>query len=172
MPEARMYCSGCGQALVAGQGYCPRCGRANGTVMQPMYMAPVAPLDVVARRVDALGVAWLVYAGLILLTGAVGMTIARHVLEGHEVWGGHHWHGPFFPLFFLKLGWFAILGRAALAAAAGWGLLQKQGWARYAAIVAAFLSLIHLPFGTAIAVWTLAVLLNGQNAAGYHAMAG
>lgn len=166
-----MYCNGCGQALVTGHAYCPRCGRASGMV-PPMYVAPVTPLAVVERRVDALGVAWLVYAGLILLTGEVGLTIARHALEGHEVWGPHRWHGPFFPLFFLKFGWFAVLGRAALAAAAGWGLLQKQGWARYAAIVAAILSLIHLPLGTVMAVWTLAVLLNGQNAAGYHAMAG
>jgi hypothetical protein len=141
-------------------------------MVMPIYVAPIAPLDVVERRVDALGVAWLVYAGLILLTGAAGMTIARHFMEGHGTWAGPHWHGPFLPLFFLRLGWFAILGRAALAAAAGWGLLQKQSWARYAAIVAAILSLIHLPFGTAIGIWTLAVLLNGRNAAGYHAMAG
>ena len=32
-----MYCSGCGQALVAGQGFCPRCGLASGLGM------PVAP---------------------------------------------------------------------------------------------------------------------------------
>lgn len=166
-----MYCNGCGQALVAGQAYCPRCGRASG-MAAPMYVAPVAPLAVVERRIDAVGVAWLVYAGLILLTGMIGMTIARHALEGHEGWGPHHWHGPFFPLFFLKLGWFAILGRTALAAAAGWGLLQKQSWARYVAILAAILSLIHLPLGTAIGIWTLVVLLNGQNAAGYQAMAG
>ncbi|MFC5860802.1 hypothetical protein ACFPT7_00690 [Acidicapsa dinghuensis] len=141
-------------------------------MVAPIYVAPMAPLAVVERRVDALGVAWLVYAGLILLTGAVGLTIARHALEGHEVWGPHHWHGPFFPLFFLKFGWFAVLGRTALAAAAGWGLLQKYSWARYAAIVAACLSLIHPPLGTAIGIWTLVVLLKGENAVGYQAMAG
>ena len=173
-----MYCNGCGQALVTGQAYCPRCGRVNAAAVRPVYVAPVAPsLDVIERRIDALGVAWLVYAGLIAVTGMAGMIFARAWLAGHGGWGpwdhwnNHGWHGPAMPLFFLRLGWIALIGRVALAAAAGFGLLQKAEWARWVAIVAAILSLIHLPFGTAIAVWTLVVLLSANNVAGYHAMA-
>jgi hypothetical protein len=141
-----------------------------------MYVTPVqTPLGIIERRIDALGVAWLVYAGLILLFGAMGLTVARGFLDGHSGpwggWSGHPWHGPAFPLFFLRLGWYAILGKTALAALAGWGLMQKYNWARWVAIVAAIVSVLHPPFGTAIAIWTFLVLLSGVNAAGYQAMA-
>ena len=42
---------------------------------------------------------------------------------------------------------------------AGWGLLQREPWARVLAVVLAFISLFNIPFGTAIGVYTLWVLL-------------
>ena len=105
-----MYCSGCGQALVAGQGFCPRCGLASGLGMPPA--PPVDPygrsfpgmfsLAVVERRVNALAVGWMVYAGLMALTGLMGLAFAHAWANGHfgiEPWGGHgfghrYWDGP------------------------------------------------------------------------------
>jgi hypothetical protein len=139
----------------------------------PQMMPPLAFIE---RRVNALAVAWLVYGGLIAVTGIVGMGFARAALEGHF---GPWVHGPFdsngnhtlvLPFFFMKFAWMALILRVGLAFAAGYGLLQKAPWARGVAIVAAILSLIHLPLGTGIAIWTLVVLVGARNAAGYDAM--
>jgi hypothetical protein len=52
-----------------------------------------------------------------------------------------------------------VTGFAVLGVAAGWGLVTHQPWARMLAIVLGCLSLIHLPFGTALGIYTLWVLL-------------
>ena len=61
-----------------------------------------------------------------------------------------------------------ILIRSALAFAAGWGLLERTQWGRVVAIVAAVLSLLKFPFGTAIGVWTLVMLLGYRNTTLYQ----
>jgi hypothetical protein len=66
-------------------------------------------------------------------------------------------------------GVFIVTG--VLGLIAGWGLLERQSWARILAIVLAFLSLIHIPFGTAIGVYTLWVLLSSSSEAEYQRMA-
>jgi hypothetical protein len=179
-----MYCNGCGQALVAGQGFCPRCGLASGMGM-PMAPTPRwwLPLGLVERRINSLAVGWLVYAGLIAVTGFFGLAFAHAFLSGHmgrygadpRVWDGHGFGhhlfvGPSMPLFFLKFAWMSLAVRVGLALAAGLGLMQKAPWGRWVAIVAGCLALLHLPFGTALGIWTLVVLLSAPNAAGYEAM--
>jgi hypothetical protein len=181
-----MYCGGCGQALVAGQAFCPRCGRTNVAGVPAGVVPAIPSLTCVEKRVNALAVGWLVYAGFVVFFGVIGLFFAEAFLGG---WAGHgmhgpfsglanghaHWHGFFnglgMPLFFVRLGWLALLIRAGLAIAAGVGLQQKAPWGRWVAIVAAFLALFNIPFGTAMGIWTLVVLLNSSNAAGYEAMA-
>lgn len=183
-----MYCNGCGQALVVGQGFCPRCGRASGMPAYPMNHPPRAwapfglPLALIERRINALAVAWLVYGGLIALTGFFGFAFAHAFLTGHggpfggdtRMWDGHahhFWIGPGLPLFFMRFAWMALAVRAGLALAAGFGLMHKTTWGRWVAIVAGCLTLFHMPFGTMLGIWTLIVLMNAPNAAGYEAMA-
>ena len=180
-----MYCNGCGQALVVGQGFCPRCGRASG---MGMPMAPVSapriwlPLGLIERRVNALAMGWLIYGGLIAIGGFCGLAFAHAFLAGHggpfgsdmHPWGEHghrFWIGPGMPLFFMRFAWMTLAVRAGLALAAGFGLMHKTTWGRGVAIVAGCLALLHMPFGTALGIWTLVVLLNAPNAAGYEAMA-
>lgn len=43
---------------------------------------------------------------------------------------------------------------------AGWGLLKYKSWARILALVLAVLNLVHIPFGTALGIYALWVLLN------------
>src|SRR5215472_14879893 len=53
-----------------------------------------------------------------------------------------------------------ILAKAAFGFLAGWGLLQREPWARTIAIVLAFISLFtNIPVGTAMGVYTMWVLL-------------
>ena len=45
---------------------------------------------------------------------------------------------------------------------AGIGLLKMKAWARILAIIVGCLNLLHVPFGTALGVYTLWVLLNDE----------
>ena len=62
-----------------------------------------------------------------------------------------------------------VLAKAALGFFAGWGLMQREAWARVLVLVLAFISLFNIPFGTAIGVYTLWVLLPGQSQQEYDA---
>jgi uncharacterized membrane protein (DUF2068 family) len=76
------------------------------------------------------------------------------------------------PFFFgpalLHFVWIMLVVRAALALAAGWGLMERAPWGRIVAIVAAFFNILKFPFGTAIGVWTLVVLLGYRNTTLYE----
>jgi hypothetical protein len=122
-----------------------------------------------ASKIRVLGVLWLVYSGITLLFGLVGMAILHSIFSGGAgPWG----HGPmpnmwFFPGL-LRFAWIFVVGRAALAAVAGWGLLERAPWGRIVAIIAAILSLVHIPFGTAIGIATLIILMGARNWALYE----
>jgi hypothetical protein len=73
------------------------------------------------------------------------------------------WFGPAL----LQFVWIFLVLRAALAIAAGWGLMEHTQWGRMVAIIAAIFSLLKFPFGTALGIWTLVVLLGYQNSALY-----
>jgi hypothetical protein len=184
-----MFCGKCGQALLVGQEICPRCGTVNVIGVRPRvgYVQGPPSLSYLERRVNSLAVAWYVYAGIVAVTGVFGLAFAQSILSGHMgPWmngqNGHsHWHGfggpfsgPFsgnwLPLFFVKLGWVWLALRAGLAFAAGYGLMHKTSWGRWVAIVAGVLALLHFPFGTAMGIWTLMVLANASNAAGYEVL--
>jgi hypothetical protein len=64
-----------------------------------------------------------------------------------------------------------ILAKAACGFLAGWGLLQRESWARVIALVLGFISLFNIPFGTAVGVYTLWVLLPAQSQQEYEALA-
>jgi hypothetical protein len=85
---------------------------------------------------------------------------------GHGPWsdGPPDWLGPAIMHFV----WVAMVFRAGLALVAAWGLYERAQWGRIVAIVAAILSLIRFPFGTALGIWTLVVLLGYQNTTLYE----
>ena len=168
-----MYCSGCGLALAPGQAVCPQCGR-------PAF-APVPPipglafqLESYAGKVKALGVVWLIYSGVALLTGIIALAFANAYFSGHfGPWMNGPWaNGPLPPMWFgpviLRFAWVFLFLRAGLAVVAGWGLLERAQWGRIVAIVAACLSLLRFPFGTALGIWTLVMLLGYRNSTLYE----
>jgi hypothetical protein len=67
------------------------------------------------------------------------------------------------------IGWL-ILAKAAAGFIAGWGLLQRQDWARIVALVVGFVALLNVPIGTALGVYTLWVLLPSQSDDEYKAL--
>jgi hypothetical protein len=69
-----------------------------------------------------------------------------------------------------------LIGSSLLVVAAGgicvgWGLMQRQPWARIAALILGILALFHPPFGTALGIYTLWVLLANNAATDYEQMA-
>lgn len=166
-----MFCSGCGQAIEAGQPVCPKCGRPLAPSVPPVPGLQFQ-LESYAGKIRLLSIFWFVYAGLSLLTGIAGLTFARAFLSGgFGPWAngfGMHGGAPFWfgPAFF-HLIWIMLVLRAALAVAAGWGLMEHTQWGRLVAIVAAVLCLLKFPFGTALGIWTLVVLLGYRNSSLY-----
>ncbi len=57
-------------------------------------------------------------------------------------------------------GIFVVLGLPGIVA--GWGLLRRKAWSRILALVVGILGLINFPFGTAIGIYTLWVLLQPE----------
>jgi hypothetical protein len=164
-----MYCSGCGQALPLGQGICPQCGRPV-----PMPVPPVPGIEFqlagYADKVKALAICWFVYAGIVLFFGTVGLAFANVFFSRHfGNWDGGPFHGPdwFFPAM-VHFAWVILVLRSGLAIVAGVGLLQRTEWGRILAIVSAFLSLLHPPFGMALGIWTLIMLLGYKNSRLYE----
>jgi hypothetical protein len=118
-----------------------------------------------------LGILWLAISafnavgGLVLLI--LGGTLFPHL---HEMQGVP----PDVPTGFLSslfttLG-ILILAKAACGFIAGWGLMHHEAWARVVALVLAFISLFNIPFGTAIGVYTMWVLLPADSQREYDSL--
>jgi hypothetical protein len=60
---------------------------------------------------------------------------------------------------------------AAGGIAVGWGLMQHRPWARIIAVILGVLVLFHPPFGTALGIYTLWVLLSDDAGPQYDRLA-
>ena len=166
-----MFCSACGSGLSAGQAVCPRCGC-------PVMAAPVYPgiqfeLTNYASKIRALSTVWFIYGALSLILGIMGMAFADAAFAGRLPWMHGHWaHGPFPPFWFgptlIHFGWFYVIARSGLAIMAGYGLMERAPWGRIVAIIAAFVNLFKFPFGTALGIWSLVMLMGYRNTTLYE----
>jgi hypothetical protein len=155
-----------------GQAFCPKCGRP---LVPPVPPVPGLQfqLEGYAGKIRLLSIFWFIYGGVSLVLGLAGLTFAKAFFSGGMApWMHGPWmNGPMPPMWLgpaiLHLIWVMLLLRAALAFAAGWGLMEHTQWGRLVAIVAAVLSLIKIPFGTAMGVWTLVMLLGYRNSTLY-----
>jgi hypothetical protein len=161
-----MFCDGCGTAVQPGQSFCSRCGKqifGTVTVMQPRSGR-------VQSHAHLLGIIWLAISAFNTIAGVV-LYILANTLFAHL----HELGAPEAPTAFLRpllsvIGMF-VLAKAAFGFLAGWGLLHREPWARILTLVLGFISLFHIPFGTAVGVYTLWVLLPAQSQEEYDAMA-
>ena len=171
-----MYCSGCGQAIPPGQQFCPNCGRPV-----PLNAAAAAPptwlYTRVHRHIQALSVLWIAYAVWTLFGWLIAMSFFGGVFGGYF---GHWNHGPWggwdvYP--FHHMPWFMplitaiLIARAILSAVTGFALAARAPWARILAIVAAFLTILKPFTGTALAIYTLWVMLPGSSGQEYDQIA-
>ena len=61
-----------------------------------------------------------------------------------------------------------MMASGVLGILAGWGLIDRQPWARILAIVLGFFVLLHFGVGTALGIYTLWVLLPAESAQEYE----
>ena len=154
-----MFCDACGAQVQPDQKFCANCGKAFATAPGAYTVPPpVVPENRLRRHIHILSILWIVYAGLQFLAGGVLFSFS------HMVWPG--FRPPEFPegmhgFVGRIIGMLSVLilakGLAGLIAA--FGLIQRQPWARILTLVVGFLSLLNLPFGTALGIYTIWVLL-------------
>jgi hypothetical protein len=187
-----MYCAHCGAQVMPGQIFCSKCGqaisgaptRASMATPAPPPQASISPTGLpaqtsssagfarpsrVARHVGALGALW------------IGLSVVR-LIPGVALGAFGHMGFPFmlmpipaqvrlFVAPFLGMIGLLISGYAIAGVIAGWGLLAHTPWARVLAIVLGCISLIHFPFGTALGIYTLWVLIPERGEAEYQLLA-
>jgi hypothetical protein len=166
-----MYCRACGQLNDPNATTCSKCGRAiyAGTPGMQGLMPMVH--DRVERHIQTVSILWLVYA----LMGAIGWFIAIPFLSG--VFGMGHVHHRVFP--FMNFGFPAmipfitaiVLVRSGLQLLTGIALLMRVRWGRVLAIVVSIVTLLKIPVGTALGIYTLWVLLPSESGYSYDRLA-
>jgi hypothetical protein len=157
-----MFCSACGAPVQPQFTVCPNCQRPIPGVL------PVTPPGRLDHHLHILGTLWVIAGALFVIPGFVLMMISgvvRLAVPATETIGR-----------FVAPMVLSIIGGSLFLVAAGgifvgWGLLKHQPWARVAAIVLGIVSLLHPPFGTALGIYTLWVLLSDQGGAEYDRLA-
>jgi|SRR5450432_1459091 hypothetical protein len=159
-----MFCDGCGTALVAGQHFCSRCGKecAGGV---PVVGYPRRSR--VQEHVRLLAILWFAASALEALGGVIVVILANTLfLHLHDM-GAPEAPTAFLHPLLTVIGIF-VIAKGVAGFLAGWGLLNREPWARVATMILAFVSLLHPPFGTALGIYTLWVLLPASSEEEYE----
>jgi len=154
-----MFCNRCGTQLQPDFNLCPKCGAPVGAnAVRPARSSRLQ------RHLRTLGIFWIIIGVLWVIPSAVLMVLSRapHIMIGDEAFTRH-----FMPPLFFSLG-SLFLVVAAGGILVGWGLMNRERWARITAIVLGILALFHPPFFTALGIYTLWVLLPADSAAEYE----
>lgn len=159
-----MYCNGCGAPVAPEQGVCSRCG---ASVIGAR--AAVTARTRVAGNLQLIAIFWFVVG---VISGVIPMSImlAFSGIVGGLVRDQEPIARILAPGLFMGLALLFAL-HAVLAFVTGWGLYKVRPWGRTMALVMAFLALFHPPFGTALGVYTLVVLLPTAAGDEYRRMA-
>jgi hypothetical protein len=118
----------------------------------------------IAGHLRLLGIFWLAISAFRLIPA---LTLLVMVDNGVFPRGG----GPSFLIPMLEGIAAVLLILAAAGIITGWGLLARQPWARMLAIVLGALSLVDVPFGTALGIYTLWALLPAESEEQYQRLA-
>ncbi len=172
-----MVCAACGCGQNDGAHFCKQCGaRAGGAppasfgqqpwmplTSYPGYPAGYVPLmearrQRVRQNLQPMGITWCLWGVYRLLLGMVS-GFAVHEWSRHRDWFGDsvHFH-PHFLEAFMPVIALTTCVMAGLALLTGYGLLTMKPWGRTLAIVMSILTLIKVPLGTALGIYTLWVL--------------
>ncbi len=144
-----MFCDGCGTQVQPGQAACGKCAKPLTGYFQQRNR--------LEHHVHLLGIFWIVYAVLHGIGGVV-LVILANTLFGPV--GRLNIGAPSFLQPLLSFIGIVLIATAIVGAVAGHGLTQRAPWARTTVIVMGFLALLNAPFGTALGIYTIWVLLS------------
>jgi uncharacterized membrane protein (DUF2068 family) len=165
-----MYCDKCGTSLSAGAQFCSSCGKAAGAA--PIAAAVAQPVSEgrVQRHIQLVASLWLA-TGILRFVEVGWILLAGRMLPFFAGWGNGARFANF-PFDFMAFGMYSIGGMLALFGMAhlvlAWGLFQREPWARTLGLVIGFLALLRPPFGTALGIYTIWVLLPQQSGQEYE----
>ncbi len=161
-----MFCDGCGAAVQPGQAFCSRCGKQIVGSVSAMQPVPGR----VQEHVRLLGILWLAFSAFNTIGGVILYVIANTLFaHAHEL--GVPQGPPTFLRPLLSVVAILLLAKAAVGFIAGWGLLQRDRWARIITLVVAFVAIFtNIPFGTALGIYTMWVLLPMESEREYDAL--
>ena len=154
-----MFCDSCGTQVQPGQMVCNKCSKPlTGYVQQTNRME---------HHVHLLGIFWIVYSILHGIAGVVLMILANTLFGpmGRINIGAPSFLQPLLSVIGVLLAIKGIVGVAA-----GHGLTQRAPWARITVVVLGLLALLNVPFGTALGVYTIWVLLSPGAEAQYQSL--
>jgi hypothetical protein len=180
-----MYCDRCGTSLSPTSRFCSSCGKqvvegAAASYSGPqggpvgadggLQVEPAPGEDRVRRNIHRLATLWLVNGVLRLLLvlwlyGA-GRVYPFPNFGPMRMWMFPFWQSAAWDSILLILGLFGV---AHLLLA--WGLYERQPWARYLGLVLGFFALVRVPFGTALGIYTIWVLLPASSSREYERLA-
>ncbi len=153
-----MFCDACGARLNDNQKFCSACGKPVGGV-------PMMPQESrIAGHVRLLGILWIALSAFRLIPALFLLIMGTAVFP--HLAGVPLFIRPLFGLVAMGMGGMALLGLFA-----GWGLLERRLWARTLALVLGCISLLEMPFGTALGIYTLWVLLPAGSDEEYRRLA-
>lgn len=154
-----MFCDRCGTRLSDQANFCPACGKAAGvTPLMPIHSR-------FAGHVRLVGILWLALSAFHLIPGLILLAVSRR-----GMWFLSASAPGFIHVVLTLVAWMLLAG-SILGLVTGWGLLEREPWARSLAIVMACLNMIHMPFGTVLGIYTLWVLLPAASEQEYRSVA-
>jgi hypothetical protein len=158
-----MFCNACGNQIPDDARFCAKCGRPVAVVGPPG--AVLSARSRLEKHLPALALIWIIYSLLRVFAGGAVLFVGSMFLP-HSFMFGWPFSHFFLPGLITSLG-VGVLVLGVVGMAAGWGLWQREPWARIVALILAVLALLHFPLGTALGIYTLWVLLPNDAAAEY-----
>jgi len=161
-----MVCSNCGNNMEPDERYCSKCGTDSQQVRVPV--APVQQSSGTNWDTHVKVIAWIfiITALFIVIPGTFLMAFMGTFSHMMLPRGPLFFRGPILGLFSLM-----FLPVPIGIAAAGIGLLKYREWARILTVIFAAFMLMGFPFGTALGIYALWVLLSTGGSSFYKAHA-
>lgn len=147
-----MFCTACGNVITPDQAICSKCGSPTSVgIMRGGGRR-------VAEHYRLLGILHIVYSCFIAIPGIVMVFIGKVIFGWLGAFAPHNPPPPFIGPIIVFVGWLLLI-RGAAGIVGGIGLLQRAPWGRTWVLVIGFISLLSIPVGTALGIYTIWVLL-------------
>jgi hypothetical protein len=114
-------------------------------------------------HVKIIGILWIIFGAFSLFAAAVLFMILFGVSFFHGVLEDPVAPGILRLIAVLVSGFLALLGVPKIIG--GYGLLKGKEWGRIVVLIVSFLSLLSMPFGTALGIYSIIILFNKETAA-------